>query len=298
MSNHIIAVPNSVDLAAFIGKKGSENSITFYNRSIDGNVITALVPTSVEDKFYALAEILTISETIVLSTANMDRLFGELLVASKLLSKNLIFTSDNADSDIIKNSGLKNYKVCDRDTLLDTILSMERHDDASQTCRVDIDKAFNVKGIGAVALGVVTKGAINVHDELWHSSGKKALVRSLQSQDVDVKSAGTGTRIGIGLKNIEPDSVEKGSILSTSQIQPSKKIKARIELAEINKEEPIPGNFYGLGSNFSYSMAKVESMEGNSITFALEKALALDKGDTFLLVREKAPRIFAKGTVE
>ncbi len=63
MSNHIVAIPNSVELASFIGKKGSENSITFYNRSIDGNVITVLTPTSIEDKFYALSEILTVSET-------------------------------------------------------------------------------------------------------------------------------------------------------------------------------------------------------------------------------------------
>ena len=298
MSNHIIAVPNSVDLASFIGKKGSENSITFYNRSIDGNVITALAPTSAEDKFYAISEILTISETIVLSTENMDRLFGELLVASKLLGKNVILTSENADSDIIKNSGLANYKVCDRDTLLETILSIGKNDNPAQTCRVDIDKAFNVKGIGAVALGAVIKGTINVHDELWHSSGKKVLVRSLQSQDVDVKTAGPGTRIGIGMKNIEPDIVEKGSILSAVQILPSKKITAKIELSEINKEDLVPGNFYGLGSNFSYSMAKVEKVEGDEATFALEKSLAMEKGDTFLLLREKAPRIFAKGTID
>ena len=290
-------MPNSIELASFIGKKGSENSITFYNRSIDGNVITALAPTSTEDKFYAISEILTISETIVLSTENMDRLFGELLVASKLLGKNVILTSENADSDIIKNSGLSNYKVCDRDMLLETILSIG-NDNPAQTCRVDIDKAFNVKGIGAVALGVVIRGTINVHDELWHSSGKKVLVRSLQSQDVDVKTAGPGTRIGIGMKNIEPDVVEKGSILSAVQILPSKKITAKIELSEINKEDLVPGNFYGLGSNFSYSMAKVEKVDGDKVTFALEKSLAIEKGDTFLLLREKAPRIFAKGTVD
>ena len=79
---------------------------------------------------------------------------------------------------------------------------------------------------------------------------------------------------------------------------PSKKITAKIELSEINKEDLVPGNFYGLGSNFSYSMAKVEKVEGDEATFALEKSLAMEKGDTFLLLREKAPRIFAKGTLD
>ena len=299
MSNHIIAVPNSVDLASFIGKKGSENSITFYNRSLDGNVITALVPTSVEDKFYAISEILTISETIVLSTENMDRLFGELLVASKLLDKGVILSSENADSEIIKNAGLSNYKVCDRDTLLETILSMGKKSNPGETCRVDIDKAFNVKGIGAVALGVVISGTINVHDELWHSSGKKILVRSLQSQDVDVKTAGPGTRIGIGLKNIEPEAIEKGSIICSLQHTVHKRIKIRIKLADINKEQLEPGKFYGLGSNFSYSMAKMERMDGDNVTFALEKPLSVLEGDECLFIREALPRIFASGkTIE
>ncbi|MEM0201772.1 MAG: EF-Tu/IF-2/RF-3 family GTPase [Candidatus Micrarchaeaceae archaeon] len=297
MSNHIIAVPNSIELASFIGKKGSENSITFYNRSLDGNVITALVPTSVEDKFYAISEILTISEIIVLSTAYLDRLFGELLIASKLLGKGVFLTSENADSKMIMDSGLSNYKVCNRDTLLTTILSIDKKSDPGSACRIDIDKAFNVKGIGAVALGVVISGTVSVHDELWHSSGKKVLVRSLQSQDVDVKTAGPGTRIGIGLKNIEPEAIEKGSVIYSLPLSPHKRLKIKMNLAEINKEQLEPGKFYGLGSNFSYSMAKVESISGAYVTFALEKALSVLEGDECLFLREAPPRIFASGKI-
>ncbi|MEM0154373.1 MAG: hypothetical protein QW814_00875 [Methanothrix sp.] len=297
MPNHIIAVPNSIELASFIGKKGSENSITFYNRSLEGNVITALVPTSIEDKFYAISEILTISETIVLSTAGMDKLFGELLVAAKLLEKDVIFTSENADSEIIRNSGLPNYKVCDKDTLLTTVLSMGKKSSTTSVCRIDIDKAFNVKGIGAVALGVVISGTVSVHDELWHSSGKKVLVRSLQSQDIDVKAAGPGTRIGVGLKNIEPEAIEKGSIIYSLPLSLHKRLKIKMKLAEINKEKLEVGKFYGLGSNFSYSMAKVEGISGDEVTFALEKALSVLEGDECLFIREALPRIFASGKI-
>jgi len=298
LSSHIVAIPNNDNLAAFIGKKGSENSITFYNRSVEGSVVTVLAPTSVEDKFYAITEILTIADVIVLSTENIDRLFGELLIASALLGKKVILTSENVDSELITNAKLSNYEICDRDKLLDIILKSDIKGEGTGGCRVDIDKAFNVKGIGAVALGVVISGTINVHDELWHSSGKKVLVRSLQSQDIDVKSALPGTRIGIGLKNIDPEEVEKGSILSSFEQKPHKNIKAKLTLSEINKETLIPGNFYGLGSNFSYAMAKLESIDGETASFVLEKPLALIKGDVFLLLREKAPRIFARGIVQ
>ena len=297
MPNHIIAIPNSSGLAAFIGKKGSENSITFYNRSVDGNIVTVLAPTSVADKFYALSEILTISDAIVLSTENLDKLFGELVIAAKLLGKKVLLTPENADSEIISNAKLENSSVCEKEALLDAILALKPRGGENGSCRVDIDKAFDVKGIGAVALGFVMDGIINVHDELWHSSGRKVLVRSLQSQDIDVKSAAPGTRIGIGLKNIESDVIEKGSILHAVQHVQHKRLKIRATLTEINKEHIETGKFYGFGSNFSYAMAKIEEVNGDTITLALEKPLSIFVGDGCLLVREALPRIFAAGKV-
>ncbi len=298
MANYVVAVPNSEEIASFLGKKGSENSITFYNRSVDGNIITALAPTSVEDKFYAVTELLTVSDIIVISSENVDKYFGELLIAAKLLGSKVLLTPENADSDIIKGVGLKNHSVVEKERLIEAITGIQKPPQESGTCRIDLDKSFNVRGIGAVALGIVTKGTVNVHDELWHTSGKKALVRSIQSQDVDIKSAGVGTRVGLGLKNIEPDNIEKGSVLSSVEHKAHKRITAEMEFTEIGKEDVVEGNFYGLGSNFSYAMAKVEKVNGKLISFALEKALALFEGDRFLLAREKSPRIFAKGIVK
>jgi hypothetical protein len=42
--NIVISVPVDENLAAFIGKKGSENSITFYNRKLEKDVVVALYP--------------------------------------------------------------------------------------------------------------------------------------------------------------------------------------------------------------------------------------------------------------
>jgi Selenocysteine-specific translation elongation factor len=53
---------------------------------------------------------------------------------------------------------------------------------------VDLDKAFVVKGVGSVVLGIVSKGSVAVHDTLYASSGKQAF-RSIQSQDKDIELA-------------------------------------------------------------------------------------------------------------
>lgn len=296
LANRIIAIPNSESLSSFIGKKGSENSITFYNRGTEGDVVTVLAPTSIEDKFYAMSEILTLAEAVVISAENIDKLLGESVIASGLLGKRIIFTDENDVSDIANTAGIEPYAIVNRDKLLETINSLPQID-GLQDCRVDIDKAFNVKGIGAVALGVVRSGTVNVHDELYHTSGALVQVRSLQSQDIDVKTAGVGTRVGIGMKGIAPEDVEKGTILSKSKNPFSKRIKVSFTKSKINEEPLEQGKFYGFGSGFSFSNAKIEEIKGNEMVLSLEKRLALFNGDDFLLSREKSPRIFASGKV-
>jgi hypothetical protein len=44
-------------------------------------------------------------------------------------------------------------------------------------------------------------------------------------------------------------------------------------------------------------MAKMESMDGDNVTFALEKPLSVLEGDECLFIREALPRIFASGKI-
>ena len=54
--NYLVAVPNDKALAEFIGKKGSENGITLYNRKVDEKIVVALAPTNPNEKFYGFIE--------------------------------------------------------------------------------------------------------------------------------------------------------------------------------------------------------------------------------------------------
>ena len=288
--NHVVAVPLDSSLASFIGKRGSENSITFYNRQYSGKVIVALAPSSIEEKFYGAAEAMCIAHQIIISTASVDRLFGEMAVAASLLGKKTIFTDENDVSGIVKGL-LKDYEVSNKEQLLDKVIGYApSHSEGG--ARIDIDKAFVVRGVGTVVLGIVTKGGVKVHDELFHSSGKKVTVKSIQSQDKDIAEAGYGTRVGLALKGIDADEIEKGDLLSSIRIAPAGKIKADIKIASIAGTEVKEGRSYGFVSNFTYANAVLENGE---LSFA--KPVSLDAGDDFLLIRESAPRIFAKGTV-
>jgi selenocysteine-specific translation elongation factor len=81
--------------------------------------------------------------------------------------------------------------------------------------RVPLDHAFPVKGVGAVALGVVRQGTLRAHDRLrmWPTS-KIVEVRSLQVHDIDRKEAGCGERVGVALKGVEADEISRGHVLA------------------------------------------------------------------------------------
>ncbi|MDE1869653.1 MAG: hypothetical protein KGH71_01550 [Candidatus Micrarchaeota archaeon] len=294
--HYVVAIPLDKKLAEFIGKGGAEGSINFYNRKMGDDIIVGLAPSSIDDKFYAVAETFLISQQILLSTANIDKIFGELLVACSLIDKHVIFTDENAIDNLLAGIKVKEYEISPREELVNKILAIKPQESTGPV-RVDIDHAFPVKGIGCVALGIVTKGTLKVHDELNHSSGKVVSVKSIQSQDIDVQTAGPGTRVGLALKGIEHEDLSKGDLLSKEKIPRVGQIKAKITISPISKEEIKAQSRYSLVSNFSFSNILIEEAAGDTVTIKFEKQIPISKGDKFLLLREKAPRIFAHGEV-
>ncbi|MGC8670028.1 MAG: EF-Tu/IF-2/RF-3 family GTPase [Candidatus Micrarchaeia archaeon] len=293
----LVALPFDEELAKFIGKKGSENSITFYNKKNGNDVIVALMPNM--EKFYSMLEVLTISDVVLASTKSIDKNLGEVIIACSLLGKHVLFTDDNEISKGLLSGINLDYEVIERNAAIDKLIEYgsKLHKPAGDV-RVDIDKAFNVKGIGTVVLGIVTRGTVHVHDTLMHSSGKSASIRSIQSQDQDISEASAGTRVGLAIKGIDYSEIEKGDIFSTKQISPVKNIRLALNASILAGEQMVKGNIYGIGSNFSYSKATLESIEGNNAFFKLESQMPLEIGDKCLLDRQAVPRIFSTGTVK
>ena len=294
--DHIIAVPFDPDLAEFIGKRGSTNSITFYNRKVGEDIITAIMPSSITDKFYALAEVLLVAEQVVISTKKIDKIFGEVLIACSLLGKPVLFTDDNDISGIIGGANI-GYKIVSKANLMESILAYKR-DPNNDYVRIDIDKAFNVKGVGSVVLGIVTKGVVKTHDKLYHSSGAVAEVRSIQKQDVDMPEAGYMSRVGLALKNLESDDIEKGDLLCSKKIAKTSKFEIELNQSKYANEEIDVDKNYGVAVGFSYVISRVAEIGSGSIILEASKPLSMEIGDSVLLVRENIPRIFASGKVK
>ena len=295
--NYLVSVPLNENIAAFIGKKGSEESLVFYNRKIDNDVVVVLYPLNDEAKLhYAIAESMLLANQIIISTESIDKVFGEVIVAASLLDKHVIILNENDVSSLLANGILKNYTLSSREDLLGKITSTKNVKE-SGIPRVDVDHAFPVKGIGTVVLGIVTSGVVKVHDILYSTSGKQVSVKSIQSQDVDIQQAGEGTRVGLALKGAEPDDIGKGDLLLSRQMQKSKNASASIKISGLANEKISANSRYTFVSNFSHVISKVESFDGKEMHMSFEKPISILEGDTFLLIKESNPRIFASGTI-
>jgi selenocysteine-specific translation elongation factor len=297
--NIVIAVPVDESLAEFIGKKGSVNSITFYNRKMENDVVVALYPNQDEEKTYALAQSLLIAQKVVLSTSTIDRKFGEALVAASLLGRTTLMTDDNDAEGILRGSGMSNYRVVPRDKLLDEIRSNpDTAGDSGKGVRVEIDKAFPVKGVGTVALGFVTRGTLKQHDKLYHTSGKQVVVRSIQSQDIDVVSAEKGARVGVSLKDISHEEIEKGDLLTPELVKKSARLVIEYKTSKVAAEKVSEGSYYRLVLGFSFSDCAVTRVGDGEMELDLKAPMPAEVGDEVLLIRKEVPRVFAYGKVK
>ncbi len=293
--NYIVSIPVNENLASFIGKKGSENGLVFYNRKLDENLIVAIMPANKEDKvYYNMAESMLIAGQIVISTENVDKLLGEVIVAASLIEKHAIIINENDVSKMVSGL-LKDFELCSREEVLSKIVG--RNEQHEGDIRIDIDKAFPVKGIGTVLLGIVTRGKIKVHDSVHHSSGKVVTIKSIQSQDVDVAEAGYGTRVGLAVKGIEYDEVEKGDLLLAKPFKKSGAMSAELKVSAFANEKIEPQGRYMLVSNFSYTFCRIDEVQGTAAKIGFEKPISILEGDSFMLIRERSPRIFASGKV-
>ena len=295
MECFIAAVPNDPDLAGFLGKKGSENGVTFYNRKVDDRFITVLAPTNFEEKFYGAATGLLLADVALISTARIDKVFGESLVACGLLGIKTLLTDDNDATDIVRGAGVP-ASIVSKDKLLDEILKVKREKNSGSFKSIEVDKAFPVKGIGDVVLGMVTSGTIRKHDSLIHTSGKKIEIRSIQVQDNDMEEVPTGARIGIAVKGAEYSEIDKGTFISSERIEARKETHAKITFS--NFYDASTGSFEAvLVSGFSKSNVSAVR-EGDSWKLILAKAIPFRKDSRFMLFKETQPRIFGVGTFQ
>jgi selenocysteine-specific elongation factor len=104
--------------------------------------------------------------------------------------------------------------------------------DAARYFRLPIDRAFAIKGFGAVVTGTLISGSVGVGDEVELFPQRKRLrVRGVQSGGKTIARALAGQRTAVNLAGIEHAALQRGMALAApGKFRTSRRIDARVEL--------------------------------------------------------------------
>ena len=237
------------NLAAKLGKKGTESDITLYNFVKGDRIYSFVDANGYPASLKSLIQAINLSDIalVCVPSEGLNAQVGECIVALDLLgSKRGMFVITMSDKSnpaaiaglsekikaITKGTNLEKWESVavstttfeGLETLKEKLFAIGEEVRAANAekndlpQRVMVDHFFNVTGMGCVVLGVVTQGTIKVHDSLTtFPINIPTEIRSIQSNDVDMKSAPAGTRVGLALKGIQSKDFDRGYIISQKE---------------------------------------------------------------------------------
>ncbi|MGA8274730.1 MAG: EF-Tu/IF-2/RF-3 family GTPase [Thermoplasmata archaeon] len=216
-----VAVVGAPGVATELGKKGSSSDVTLYNSVHDGHAVTIVEPTQFPERLPPLVTALAMADRCLLVVQELNRALAETIATLEIsdLPTTVVVGPAVGEGDVSRLLKGGRLEVAPRTPLdlpaLRGLLNGWTAPDVAGPVRVPLDHAFPVKGVGAVALGVVRQGTLHAHERLrlWPTP-KVVEVRSIQVHDVDRKEAGCGERVGAALKGVEADEIARGQILA------------------------------------------------------------------------------------
>ena len=291
-------------IANDFGKKGTTTDLTLYDKKESDIIRTYVVPNGFPEKIQPLLQAINIAEYVIFYVASLDRYVGEQIIALNMLGKSNGIIShsyevdENQFNSMIKDTVLKNYKKIDLLNIKDELSGFDPiiNDGPLQ---IVIDHCFDVKGVGTVVLGKILQGTVKQYDKLKHlPSGSEVMIKSIQMHDDDMKEAVCPARVGLSLKGIKPDEIQRGDILT---IDDSFDVKTELAVtfnqSPYYKGEISENQMYLLNIGLQIKAAKISSI--SPFKLMLEKPVICKKNDICLLIKPESTtmRIIGSGKI-
>jgi selenocysteine-specific translation elongation factor len=320
MGNLTVAVLGKLGYSSALGKKGTSTDITLYNLKKGEDTVTLIEPTRYPDRLAPLFYACSIAKKAIVVVDELNSNLGEQLVmlqccgvsSGYFVLRNYI--PEDKIEPLVKGTILENYKfVADNPiTLKEMLLDEAAQTKSSESMNMEqtsgtvpVDHAFNVKGVGVVILGVVTNGIIKKHDTMNVLPGTKTTqIRSIQKHDDNFEYAYEGDRVGLALKNVKVDDVERGTVLTSDPaVKSSKVIEAHAFLVKYWSTPLKEGMVLHLGHWMQSLNSKVEAVNDKgdwrkpTLTLSLEKEIVYHPGDMAVLMYLEGGKLRVAGTL-
>jgi selenocysteine-specific translation elongation factor len=306
MSNLTVAVLAPPEYAKDLGKKGTTSDITFYNLKKGDATVTFIEPTRYPEKLSSLFYAVSLSDRVILVVNEINASFGECVLmlqcagksAGYLILRNYI--SPDQIAPLIRGTVLEHYEVLDedmvglREKMLGIAVRQTAHQkahDGGEKGTVAVDAHFNVKGVGIVVLGSVVQGMIRKHETLKVlPTEKTAQIRSIQKHDDDAENAVSGDRVGLALKNIETEDLNRGYVLTSDPaIRAATTISGKTWLVKYWPAPLKEGMILYAGHWMQFLPTRLEKVAADSdwrmpiLTLTMEKTLVYPAGARVVL---------------
>jgi len=285
-------------IANDFGKKGTSTDMTLFDKKESDIIRTWIAPNGFPDKIQPLFQAINLAEYVIFYVGSLDKFTGEQIIALDVLKRKEGIIShtyevdENRLSAMIKGTVLEHYKRVSSSDIKQEINKLEPITKEGKT-KIVIDHCFDVKGVGTVVLGKVTQGKVKQYDNLkLFPNGADVMIKSIQMHDDPVEEATSPARVGLSVKGITVDDVNRGDYLCQDD---SQNIQSEIELDFTQNpfyKSTISENQMCLVSiGMQIKAAKFKSIK--PLTLQLDKPVVCDKNEICVAAQESADRSFA-----
>ena len=308
MNSINFVVLGDASIASQLGKKGTATDIIIYDRKTADTVYTWTAPATFPDKIQPLLQAVNIAEYAILNVSKLDKFLGEQVMAldSVGLSDGFVMHSYEVDREklrtLLKSTALTNYQFVDSVDQLKQEMAKLKPKSLDGPVMIPVDHAFDVKGVGTVALGVVKQGAVKAYDDLTLLPGKKSvLVKSIQMHDDPVESSSSPSRVGLAIKGPAADDISRGDVICVPE---AAKVSTGTIAVKFAKSPFFRGDLpenhtYMVSVGMQVKTAKIK-LEGDVLQVTPEKPLVYKQGQTLVLLKpdSQGTRIAGKGSMQ
>ncbi len=288
-------------VAKDFGKKGTATDITIYDKKETGFVKTWTIPTGFPEKIQPLLQAINMGEYVIFHISKLDKFTGEQIVALDVLKKDKGILTHSYEVDreklrlMIKGTVVEQYKIVETTDLRKEMDALEPVSIDGIT-RIPIDHCFDVKGVGTVILGKVAQGKVKAYDKLkLLPKGDEVLIKSIQMHDDPVDGAVSPARVGLAVKGIVSDDVQRGDLLSTGEgITVSQDISLDFMQNKFFKDKLTENQTFLVNIGMQMRAAKITSL--NPMKLSLNKPASFIKNDICVIIKPESQTIRIVGS--
>jgi selenocysteine-specific elongation factor len=254
---------------------------------------------------FDICSLLGIRKGIVVLT-KADLAGGDLLELARLEVDEFVRGSFLESAPVVAVSSTVGTGLDELRSEIEKLAESIRERDASQYLRLPIDRAFSMRGFGAVVTGTLISGSVRLDQEVeLHPERRPVRVRGIQVHGASVAEATAGQRTALNIAGVDASGLGRGMVLAEAgRFRATTQIDCTFQLLASAKplKHRAPVHFHSGTAEVEAEMRRFEGTESiqpgarEYVRFLLSEPLLLLPGDRFI-VRMFSPVVTIGGGV-